>query len=100
MNLHGIVGMDPPNDGYFTNLMHSDSQEEPFGVESQYFNPNAQAFIQETQFTTATGSISKKQQRGANFTTEEDELLVSAWLNISMDPVHGNDQKKLLFGNE
>ncbi|KAH7850322.1 hypothetical protein Vadar_031001 [Vaccinium darrowii] len=88
MNLHGIVGMDPPNDGYFTNLMQSDSQEELFGVELQYFNPNAQVFTQETQFTTATGSISRKQQRGANFTIDEDELLVSAWLNISMDPVH------------
>lgn len=61
MNLQGIVGMDPPNDGYFTNLMQSDSQEEPFGVESQHYNPNAQVFTQETQFTTATGLISKKQ---------------------------------------
>ncbi|KAG5533231.1 hypothetical protein RHGRI_027438 [Rhododendron griersonianum] len=39
-------------------------------------------------------SISKKLQRGGNFTVEEDKLLVSAWLNISMNAVRGHDQKK------
>ncbi|KAM5574369.1 hypothetical protein ABKV19_013708 [Rosa sericea] len=37
---------------------------------------------------------SKKAQRQANFTIEEDKLLVSASLNIGLDPVKGVDQKK------
>ncbi|XP_035543643.1 glutathione S-transferase T3-like [Juglans regia] len=35
----------------------------------------------------------KKVQRGASFTAEEDNLLVSAWLNISIDAIKGTDQK-------
>ncbi|KAG2711526.1 hypothetical protein I3760_04G081000 [Carya illinoinensis] len=34
-----------------------------------------------------------KSVRGANFTPEEDKLLVSAWLNCSLDAVQGTDQK-------
>ncbi|KAH7860469.1 hypothetical protein Vadar_013794 [Vaccinium darrowii] len=88
--------MDPlelGNDGYFTSLMQSDCNEDQFAMESQYFNPNAQVLTHETEFTAAMGS-SKKPPRGANFTMEEDKMLVSAWLNISMDPVQGNNQKK------
>ncbi|KAG5538119.1 hypothetical protein RHGRI_000485 [Rhododendron griersonianum] len=79
--------MDTRTNGYFTNLMQSGSNEEQF-MESQYFNPNVQVAAQETQFTAAMGSISKKQRSG-NFTVEEDKLLVSAWLNISMDAIQG-----------
>jgi hypothetical protein len=32
-------------------------------------------------------------KRSKNFSDQEDEILVSAWLNISMDPVVGKDQK-------
>ena len=31
---------------------------------------------------------------GVKFTVKEDLLLVSAWLNISMDPIVGNQQKR------
>ncbi|KAG2670245.1 hypothetical protein I3760_14G076600 [Carya illinoinensis] len=34
-----------------------------------------------------------KSVRGANFNLEEDKLLVSAWLNCSLDAVQGTDQK-------
>ncbi|KAG6650232.1 hypothetical protein CIPAW_06G027900 [Carya illinoinensis] len=37
--------------------------------------------------------FSKKVQRGASFTVEEDNLPVSAWLNISIDAIRGTDQK-------
>ncbi|KAF7121261.1 hypothetical protein RHSIM_Rhsim13G0193800 [Rhododendron simsii] len=80
--------MDTRTNGYFTNLMQSGSNEEQFMRESQYFNPNVQVTTQETQFTAAMGSIFKKQRSG-NFTVEEDKLLVSAWLNISMDAIQG-----------
>ena len=39
----------------------------------------------------------KKSQRGGNFTTEEDSMLISAWLNISLDPVQGNEQKSKAY---
>ncbi|KAF5460555.1 hypothetical protein F2P56_020419, partial [Juglans regia] len=48
------------------------------------------------QATTTDGEKrhhSKKVQRGASFTVEEDNLLVSAWLNISIDAIRGTDQK-------
>ena len=32
-------------------------------------------------------------KRGGNFSVDEDLLLISAWLNISMDAVHGTDQR-------
>ena len=32
-------------------------------------------------------------KRGGNFSVDEDNLLISAWLNISMDAVQGTDQK-------
>ena len=32
-------------------------------------------------------------KRGGNFSVDEDNLLISAWLNISMDVVQGTDQK-------
>ena len=32
-------------------------------------------------------------ERGGNFSVDEDNLLISAWLNISMDVVQGTDQK-------
>ncbi|KAG2717485.1 hypothetical protein I3760_03G177600, partial [Carya illinoinensis] len=35
----------------------------------------------------------RKSVRGANFTPEEDKLLVSAWLNCNLDAVQGTDQK-------
>ena len=39
------------------------------------------------------GSIAKKPPRGVKFTVEEYLLLVSAWLNTSMDPIAGNQKK-------
>ena len=32
-------------------------------------------------------------KRGGNFNADEDNLLVSAWLNICMDVMHGTNQK-------
>ena len=32
-------------------------------------------------------------KRGGNFSVDEDNVLVSAWLNISMDAVQGTDQR-------
>ena len=34
---------------------------------------------------------------GINFSVDEDKLLVSAWLNTSLDPTHGNELKQETF---
>ena len=34
---------------------------------------------------------------GINFSVEEDHVLVSAWLNTSIDAVHGNELKQERF---
>ena len=39
----------------------------------------------------------KTATRGGNFSVEEDVLLVSTWLNTSVDPVRGNEQKQETF---
>ena len=35
-----------------------------------------------------------KGKQGVNFSVDEDKLLVSAWLNTSLDLVHGNELKQ------
>jgi hypothetical protein len=35
---------------------------------------------------------SKKSSRGSNYSVDEDEALVLAWQNVSLDPVAGKDQ--------
>ena len=32
--------------------------------------------------------------RGKSFSIEEDIILCNAWIEISQDPIHGNNQKK------
>ncbi|RWR88465.1 glutathione S-transferase T2-like protein [Cinnamomum micranthum f. kanehirae] len=67
------------DDAYFTNLLQS-------GVDTQQSPPEDQKEL-----------IVKKTPRGGNFTVEEDILLVSAWLNISMDAIQGNEQKQKTY---
>jgi hypothetical protein len=38
-----------------------------------------------------------KATKKANFSIEEDIVLVKAWLNTSMDPIQGNDKKVSKF---
>ena len=45
----------------------------------------------------AKKSTTKRSQRGANFTVDEDIKLVSAWLNVSLDAVTSTDQKHKTF---
>jgi hypothetical protein len=39
-------------------------------------------------------SDSKMKGRSKNFSEDEDNLLVSVWLNVGQDSVDGNQQKK------
>ncbi|CAL5006809.1 unnamed protein product [Urochloa decumbens] len=71
---------------YFTNLLGADVDE------SQDLLPNTHTPIDH-------GSAASKgsQGRSKNFTDEEDKLLVSAWLNVGMDPIQGVDQPQTTF---
>ncbi|KAG5540990.1 hypothetical protein RHGRI_021023 [Rhododendron griersonianum] len=63
-----------------------------------YANQNAEEFTQASQTSAQMGSTSKKPQRSGNFTDEEeDKLLILAYLNISLDAVQGNDQKRKTY---
>ena len=61
------------NDAYFTNLMNDGTgyefMDEPLdqGDQSSPISPHIET--------------TKKSQRGGNFTTEEDSMLISAWFN-------------------
>ncbi|KAM0047791.1 putative glutathione transferase [Helianthus debilis subsp. tardiflorus] len=70
--------MDSQDQGiYYTNLLHGNS------IVSLEDSPPL-----------PTNPISvKKSTRGVNFIPEEDKLLVSAWLNHSLDAIQGTDQK-------
>ncbi|KAG6624740.1 hypothetical protein CIPAW_16G048900 [Carya illinoinensis] len=84
--------MEPSFDvnSFFTTLLQNGGQGEgstPFN--SIYGN----VVVQPSQAESERRPPTKKSQRGVSFTTEEDNLLVSAWLNISLDTIRGTDQK-------
>ncbi|KAG6647748.1 glutathione S-transferase T3-like isoform X1 [Carya illinoinensis] len=73
------------DDPFFTTLLESDEidiNNPPMG--------SASVDVQATQ--PQREKRKQKSQRGVSFTAEEDTILVSAWLNISMDPIRGTDQ--------
>ncbi|KAL6530681.1 hypothetical protein OROGR_014541 [Orobanche gracilis] len=45
------------------------------------------------------GSKLRKGRRSKKFLIEEDMLLISGWLNVSMDPVQGNNQTHTCYWN-
>lgn len=69
---------------YFTSLLNGDVYVVD-DIDSSQIPP------QIPQLITQEASQQKK-GRATNFTTEEDMLLVSAWQNISMDPIQGSNQ--------
>lgn len=90
--------MDSPRaPSYYTGLLNSetivdDSLSNEF---SQWSHPSQVSYVPDTMFEipTTTEQKSKKIPRLKIFSSQEDSLLISAWLNTSMDPVHGNQQK-------
>ncbi|KAL6841686.1 hypothetical protein ACP4OV_028515 [Aristida adscensionis] len=72
---------------YFTDLLGGEVQE------SQEFPPNTESPIDSGPAAGTKGS----QGRTKNFRDEEDRLLVSAWLNVSMDPILGTEQSQTSY---
>lgn len=69
--------MEPNND----HTCFSQMQNSPMMVENSPLEPQTESLP------------AKKSARGANFTQEEDKLLVSAWLNTCIDAIQGTNQK-------
>jgi hypothetical protein len=42
-------------------------------------------------------AVKGNKRRSKYFTVKEDEMLVSAWLNVSLDPVRGVSQSKDIY---
>ena len=74
-------------DGYFTNLLSNGNSE--FAWEG--LGPVEE---QPSQNVDHTPSLRPNQKRTKNFSRPEDELLVSAWLNTSIDPIQGTNQTR------
>ncbi|KAG6634190.1 hypothetical protein CIPAW_12G101800 [Carya illinoinensis] len=85
--------MDSQNPGhmYFTNLPSQNPQLDPtYGGQSG----TSPLTLDDSPPLPPNEPIgNRKSVRGANFTPEEDKLLVSTWLNCSLDAVQGTDQK-------
>ena len=85
-------------DAFFTSLLEESNMSIDFGMESgQLESPQGEVCTEQSLSENQLGSITKKLARRVKFTVEEDLLLVSAWLNISMDPIVGNQQKRSTY---
>jgi hypothetical protein len=91
-----LSSRDYPSTGYYTSLLSQYDQDE-FGEED---NVEPENEVMEVTPMTRMNSESKSKGRSKNFSEEEDNLLVSAWLNVGQDAVDGNQQKMQLSGEE
>ncbi|KAG6659921.1 hypothetical protein CIPAW_03G069900 [Carya illinoinensis] len=62
-------------------------------ITTQTFSQHSNVVVASTPLHGGKRPPTKKVQRGASFTVEEDNVLVSGWLNISIDTIQGTDQK-------
>lgn len=78
---------------YYTGIMNGDIE-----IDSQILgtSQNTPVSVSDSPPEVENAS-STKGKRGANFSVEEDQLLVSAWLNTSVDPVSSNEQTQATF---
>lgn len=79
----------PDEDLFFTTLLQSGGQQE----DNTAFDSIHDNVFQTSQPEGEKRPPSKKLSRGVSFTVEEDNFLVSSWLNISIDIIHETDQK-------
>jgi hypothetical protein len=93
---------------YFTNLMSTDFSYAGDYAAGQSDNMEMPPFFGFGQHDDTPASIEiptqddphgarKEKRRTTNFNIDEDKLLVSAWLNVSLDPIQGTDQSKSTY---
>uniref|UniRef100_A0A0E0ATU5 Uncharacterized protein n=1 Tax=Oryza glumipatula TaxID=40148 RepID=A0A0E0ATU5_9ORYZ len=73
---------------YYTNLINDESNHfESSEMGSQYAD-------EQDPIGNENAALRPNQKRSKNFSLEEDNLLVSAWINVSFDAVQGTDQSR------
>jgi hypothetical protein len=85
--------MASPNGGYYTSLLSQNYQDE--WDEDDHLEVANEDI--EVLPMSGINTESKNKGRSKNFSEEEDNLLVSTWLNVGQDPVDGNQQKNATF---
>ena len=78
---------------YYTGIINRDIDIESSLLGTSQNNPMS-VFDSPLEVENAS---STKGKWGTNFSVEEDEFLVSAWLNISVDAIHSNEQTHNTF---
>jgi len=79
--------------GYYSNLMVNGVEQSQYLT--SYSDPSPRIGLSPASDPTNQhdhASAKSSQGRSKNFRDEEDILLVSAWLNVGMDPIQGVDQ--------
>ena len=66
-------------------------------VETQHGSPQEEQVFREAAVVEATTGVKGNKKRSKNFSVKEDNLLVAAWLEISMDAVQGIDQPRATY---
>jgi hypothetical protein len=81
--------------GYFSNMLMNETNEADF--DNYESNPFVDEHSQANEDSAVAPSQRPNHKRQKNFSTHEDEILVSGWLNISLDPITGKDQKSTTY---
>jgi hypothetical protein len=84
---------DYPDGGYDTSPLSQYDQDE-FSQEDHIDVENE---VMEVSRMSGMNSESKIKGQSKNFGEEEDNLLISGWLNVGHDPVDGNQPKNATF---
>ena len=86
-------------DSYYTSLLNNDDIDvhDDYAFQAITFSirqatQDEEAYALHTQSHLGSSQANKR-VRKCNFTSEEDLMLVSSWLNVSMDAIIGTDQK-------
>ena len=86
-------------DSYYTSLLDNDDIDvhDEYTTQANSFSiceatQDEEAYALHTQSHLGSSQANKR-VRKCNFTSEEDLMLVSSWLNVSMDAIIGTDQK-------
>ena len=80
---------------YFTGIMNGDIE-----IDSQLLGTSQNtplSVFDSPPLSQVENASSTKGKWGSNFSVEEDQLLVSAWLNSSVNAIHSNEQKQNTF---
>jgi len=77
------------NRNYYTNMMTEDTHPVDF---EDFSTPCNGQQSQKVVVNPTASSSRPNYKRSKNFNEKEDRILVSAWLNVNLDPITGTNQ--------